>query len=263
MRRRKDRKHRRDSSSLSRVPTRQAIKDADVHFEKGISDTSIHRTASRSYSLRQRKDPQSRPEVPRKQQRWRGEKNTYNTRKERRYIQESDALCTSSKGRSTAAKSLAIEDGAAIEVKGEDEDERIDAGEISASEVSSNRVVAQSKSPSSCGARLRRPQQDDDDPSDAREESIGMEDGEYAASLARHRKLVEEEQLSRKRATDYCQKTGDISVFKPFLAPFVKTADNKPQDLGPWTWSRNYQRWFRENNNTGSILWAPLPDSFC
>ncbi|KAK0709474.1 hypothetical protein B0T26DRAFT_407377 [Lasiosphaeria miniovina] len=80
------------------------------------------------------------------------------------------------------------------------------------------------------------------------------------AVLLRRRIFSGREHRARARANREYQMTGDVNVFRPFLAPFVRS--DKTKELGPWEWSEAVERWFRVEKSTGSILWAPLPESF-
>ncbi|KAK3381326.1 hypothetical protein B0H63DRAFT_200651 [Podospora didyma] len=79
------------------------------------------------------------------------------------------------------------------------------------------------------------------------------------AVLLKQRLLKEKESQAREQAIEEYQKTGDIKVFQQFIAPFVQS-DKK--ELGPWMWSQDVERWWREEKSTGLILWAPTLDSF-
>ncbi|KAK3384264.1 hypothetical protein B0T24DRAFT_674048 [Lasiosphaeria ovina] len=80
------------------------------------------------------------------------------------------------------------------------------------------------------------------------------------AVLLRRRIFSEREHRARARANREYQMTGDVNVFRHFLAPFVRS--DKTKELGPWEWSEAVERWFRVEKSSGSIIWAPLPESF-
>lgn len=54
--------------------------------------------------------------------------------------------------------------------------------------------------------------------------------------------------------------TGDLSVFEPFMAPYIDGPDKI--DLGPWEWDRGVERWRRKHEMNGAIVWAPTDDMF-
>ncbi|KAM7199461.1 hypothetical protein V8F33_004488 [Rhypophila sp. PSN 637] len=76
----------------------------------------------------------------------------------------------------------------------------------------------------------------------------------------RHRALRKLEEQERKKASDKYQQTGDMSVFAPFMAPFVAGPD-RPK-LGSWIWDCSVKRWRREHTLDGRIVWGPTDDCF-
>ncbi|KAM7207520.1 hypothetical protein V8F20_002206 [Naviculisporaceae sp. PSN 640] len=78
--------------------------------------------------------------------------------------------------------------------------------------------------------------------------------------LLRHLALKKREQHERKKASEEYLKTGDMSVFAPFMAPFID-GPNRP-NLGSWVWDPSVARWRKEHTLDGRIVWAPTDDSF-
>lgn len=83
---------------------------------------------------------------------------------------------------------------------------------------------------------------------------------EQDEALLRRRALHKLEEQEKKRASEKYQETGDISVFAPFMAPFIGGPD-RPK-LGSWVWDKSVERWRREHELEGRIVWAPTEDSF-
>lgn len=94
------------------------------------------------------------------------------------------------------------------------------------------------------------------------EESIGTQSSgaEPDAGLLRHQESKRGQHQERSIAIKKYLETGDMSVFKPFMAPYIDGPD-KP-DLGPWVWDELVERWRRKHELNGAIVWAPTDDMF-
>jgi hypothetical protein len=80
------------------------------------------------------------------------------------------------------------------------------------------------------------------------------------AAPSKHQLFKEAELRERTAVVDKYKATGDFSVIREFLAPFAR--GDKKRDLGPWKWDKEVERWFRRNNTTDTIIWAPTYESF-
>ncbi|KAM7224128.1 hypothetical protein V8F06_000601 [Rhypophila decipiens] len=76
----------------------------------------------------------------------------------------------------------------------------------------------------------------------------------------RHRAWRKLEEQEKKKASEKYQQTGDMSVFEPFMAPFVAGPDRP--NLGSWVWDCSVKRWRREHTLDGRIVWGPTDDCF-
>ena len=88
-------------------------------------------------------------------------------------------------------------------------------------------------------------------------------DGRYVSHSALPPKpnTVEDPDREIKRAArEEFKKSGDFRVFYTLLAPFVN-GEKKPE-LGDWTYSKESERWWREDKSTELIIWAPTSESF-
>lgn len=83
---------------------------------------------------------------------------------------------------------------------------------------------------------------------------------EQDTALLQHQALDQSEREKRNIATEKYRATGDVTVFAPFMAPFI-AGPSKP-NLGAWVWDRSVERFRREHMLNGAVVWAPTDDSF-
>lgn len=95
---------------------------------------------------------------------------------------------------------------------------------------------------------------------ESKHDAILSREAEEDTTLVQHRALNQSELEKKNTATETYRATGDVTVFAPFMAPFLG-GPNKPK-LGSWVWDRSVERWRREHKLNGEIVWGPTDDSF-